>query len=207
MSLRLWLVRHGQSTWNAEGRIQGWADPPLSAHGCRQAEQVAGRLAPVGLAAIYTSTQQRAVQTAQAIGAASGLAPILDERFKEHGMGEATGHDWEWMIEKWPQLQEIASHGESIRPHIPGTEPSPSFNHRVRAAFAELREKHPTGDVVVVSHGGTFRAYLAFLLGVDEKRDPGLRFGNASLTLVEFIAPGWTDIRFVNETCHLRDGG
>ncbi len=206
MSLRLWLVRHGQSTWNAEGRIQGWADPPLSAQGQWQAEQIAGRLASVELAAIYTSTQQRAVQTAQAIGTASGLTPIPDERFKEHGMGEATGHDWEWMIEKWPQLQEIASRGESIRPHIPGAEPLPVFNRRMRAAFAELREKHPTGDVVVVSHGGAFRVYLAFLLGVDEKRDSGLRFGNASLTLVEFIAPGWTDIRFVNETCHLRDG-
>ena len=206
MSLRLWLVRHGQSTWNAEGRIQGWADPPLSAQGQWQAEQVAGRLAPVELTAIYTSTLQRAVQTAQAIGAASRLAPILDERFKEHGMGEATGHDWEWMIEKWPQLQEIASRGQSIRSHIPGTEPSPSFNRRVRAAFAELQEKYPTGDVVVVSHGGTFRAYLAFLMGVRDGVDPGLHFSNASLTLVKFIAPGWTDIHFVNETCHLRDG-
>ncbi|MCD6345348.1 MAG: histidine phosphatase family protein [Anaerolineae bacterium] len=206
MSLRLWLVRHGQSTWNAEGRIQGWADPPLSAHGQRQAEQVAGRLAAVELAAIYTSTLQRAAQTAQAIGEATGLVPIPDERFKEHGMGKATGHDWEWMIEKWPQLQEIASRGENIRPHIPGAEPRAVFNRRMRAAFAELREKHPTGDVAVVSHGGTFRAYLAFLMGVRDGVDPGLHFSNASLTLVEFIAPGWTDIRFVNETCHLRDG-
>ena len=69
MSLRLWLVRHGESTWNALGLVQGWADPPLSEVGEWQAEQVAQRLAGVELAAVYSSTLQRAFQTAQIIAA------------------------------------------------------------------------------------------------------------------------------------------
>ena len=204
MSLRLWLVRHGESTWNAIGRVQGWADPPLSELGIWQAERVAQRLAKVELTAIYTSTLQRAFQTAQIIADRIGVTPVPDPRLREHGMGEATGMIWgrEAFFSRWSFLTEIANQGKPIRTHIPGAEPLDTFMDRVNRSIYAIRQAHSEGDVAVVAHGGVFRHYLADLLdaslGVAE-----FSFGNVSLSQVEFTEENFAKIRFVNDCCHL----
>jgi broad specificity phosphatase PhoE len=83
---RLFLVRHGQSTWNAQGRIQGWADPPLDETGHEQARRLALRLAAEehGVSAIYSSPLLRARQTAEAVGLALELTVQTDDRLKEN---------------------------------------------------------------------------------------------------------------------------
>ena len=70
----LLLIRHGESTWNREGRVQGWLDPPLSERGSQQAELLAERLRDQPLDALYSSPQQRAHATAQAIADLKGLS-------------------------------------------------------------------------------------------------------------------------------------
>lgn len=206
MSLRLWLVRHAESIWNAAGRIQGQADPPLSAQGYIQARSVALRLGEVELQALYASPLQRAEQTAQAIAETTGLEVLLDVRLQEHGVGEASGLDWDSIIVRWPQLEEIALRGELVVPHIPGAELMRDFEARVWAIFAEIRREHPEGDVVLVSHGGVFHTYLRKLMHVEDGYASRLSFGNASLSQVEFAADGHVNIRFVNDSHHLRDG-
>lgn len=204
MSLRLWLVRHGESTWNAMGRVQGWADPPLSELGKWQAERVAQRLALVDFTAIYTSTLQRAFQTAQIIADKIGVTPVPDPRLREHGMGEATGMIWgrEAFFSRWTFLTEIASQGKPIRTHIPGAEPHHIFIKRVNHSIGEIRQTHSKGDVAIVAHGGVFRHYLADLLkaslGVAE-----FSFDNVSLSQIEFTEENFAKIRFVNDCCHL----
>ena len=72
---RLWMVRHGETDWNLEGRFQGQADPPLNANGLAQASELADLLVEAGIQAIYSSDLQRAALTAQIIGERLGLTP------------------------------------------------------------------------------------------------------------------------------------
>jgi broad specificity phosphatase PhoE len=206
MTLRLWLVRHGESTWNAARRVQGWADPPLTERGIRQARRVAERLSTLEVTALYTSPQVRAVQTAEAIAAATGAEPTVDARLREHGMGQATGHKWDEIITRWPHLLDYAHRGEAVRPHIPETEPEEEFYARVAVVFDEIVARHDEGDVVIVSHGGTFRGFLTVRFNIPRETYLGLRFGNASVTLAEIERPGWMNVHYVNDTSHLRDG-
>ncbi len=204
MSLRLWLVRHGESTWNATGRVQGWADPPLSELGMWQAERIAQRLANVEFTAIYTSTLQRAFQTAQIIAAKVGVAVVPDPRLREHGMGEATGMIWgrKAFFSRWPFLTEIANQGKPIRTYIPGSEPLETFMNRVNRSIHAIRQTHSGGDIAVVAHGGVFRHYLADLLDASLGKAE-FSFDNVSLSQVEYTEENFAKIRFVNDCCHL----
>lgn len=206
MTLRLWLVRHAQSTWNAEHRLQGKADPPLTDLGRRQAARIAQRLANVKPEAIYTSPLQRTSLTAQRIGQQLEIEPIEDARLKEIGVGVASGKRWEEITQSWPHLEQIAERGELTLPHIPGAESMEAFGHRVAQSFTDIQERHDQGNIVIVSHGGVFRAYLGQLMDVREGYTPVLHFSNASLTLVVMHALGWTEVRFVNDISHLRNG-
>ncbi len=206
MSLRLWLVRHAQSTWNAERRLQGKADPPLTEEGVRQAERVAQRLIAVEPTVIYTSSLQRAVTTAQIVSEATDVRTIEDPRLQEIGVGVGSGKRWEELTQQWPHLQRIAQRGDLILPHIPGAESLEAFGARVAQSFADIRLAHSEGDVVVVSHGGVFRAYLGQILDVRQGYTPVLHFANASLTQIVFMGPGWIDIQFINSTSHLHNG-
>ena len=207
MSLRLWLVRHGESTWNAQGRLQGRADPSLTELGREQARRAGKRLAAQQIQVLYCSPQQRALETARIIGRHLGLEPRLDERLQEYDIGEATGTDWEGLLERWPHLEEMARQGRRISRHIPGSEEIGPFHARVLGMMNEIQGRHEAGDVAVVAHGGVFSDYLATLLHVRPGYHPGLRFDHASLTLVETVEEGWADVIFVNETCHLRIEG
>lgn len=206
MPLRFWLVRHAQSTWNAERRLQGKADPPLTAEGLRQAECIARRLIDVASTAIYTSPLQRAAKTAQIISEATGVPVNKDRRLQEIGVGVASGQRWEELTQQWPHLQRIAQRGDLVLPYIPGAESMDAFGARVAQSFADMQAAHDEGNVIVVSHGGVFRAYLGQIMDVRQGYTPVLRFANASLTQIVLVAPGWTDIEFVNDISHLRNG-
>ncbi len=206
MTLRLWLVRHAQSTWNAERRLQGKADPPLTEEGRRQAACVAKRLAKIEPTALYTSPLERTAETARVIGEATELRPITDPRLQEIGVGVASGMRWEEMMQQWPHLERIVRRGDLVLPHIPGAESLQAFGKRVAASLAEIRAVHEAGDVIVVSHGGVFRAYLGQIMKVPQGFTPVLQFRNTSVSQVSFRAPAWTGIHFINDISHLRNG-
>ncbi len=205
--LRFWLIRHGQSTWNAARRLQGRADPPLSELGRWQAQRVAETLAarvehPL---ALYSSDQRRAMETAEPIAAALGLTIHPDPRLREHDMGEATGHTWEELLEKYPHLLEIDAAGKSVLPHLPGAESPEAARARITDFFDEIIARHGAegGEVIVVAHGGVFRTYLGHILGLPDLPTLTLRFGNASITILEQNEHGNFYIAVLNERCHL----
>ncbi len=205
--LRLWLIRHGQSTWNAARRLQGRADPPLSELGRWQAQRVAETLAarvehPL---ALYSSDQRRAMETAEPIAAALGLTLHPDPRLREHDMGEATGHTWEELLERYPHLLEIDAAGKSVLPHLPGAESPEAARARITDFFDEIIARHGAegGEVIVVAHGGVFRTYLGHILGLPDLPTLTLRFGNASITILEQNEHGNFYIAVLNERCHL----
>lgn len=201
--LALWLVRHAESTWNVEGRIQGWADPPLSERGVWQAQQVAGQFAGVPLAALYCSPQERAMRTAAAIAAACGVSPQVDERLREIGMGEATGvtGDYQELVQRWPILRDSFARGEALFLRIPGAETLEAVQSRAVSFLEDVRARHSEGHVMVVSHGGIFRCYLAHLL--DAPFNGALSFGNTSISLVQFYDGAGVGVRMLNSMTHL----
>lgn len=146
---RVLLVRHGQSTWNAEGRWQGHADPPLSEFGERQAVDAAARVGQVD--AIYSSDLLRAHRTAELVAAQLGIEPVLVEgRLRERDVGEWTGLTRSEIEERWPGW--IDAHKSP-----PGFEDDPSVFARVRHALLEMGLRHQGGEVLAVAHGGVIR--------------------------------------------------
>jgi broad specificity phosphatase PhoE len=140
------LARHGQSEWNALGRWQGQADPPLSTLGRRQAEAAAGHLGTVD--AIVSSDLDRAATTATIIAAALGVGPVLVEpRLRERSAGEWSGLTRDEIEAQWPGWL-----AERRRP--PGFEPDESLLTRTRAALDDIEAGHAGAEVLVVTHGG-----------------------------------------------------
>ena len=198
--IRLFLIRHGRSTWNAARRIQGQADPPLDEVGRDQARRLAERLRNEEIAVLYASPLRRAWETAEIIRETLGVEVAPDERLKEHDVGDIAGLTWEQLTEQYPDVVrrwERAS--ESLE--IPGAEESALFRTRVVAAFEEILSRHAEGTVGIVAHGGTLGTYLNHLIGLPTRFSP-FRFANGSLSIVE-MNPVRPRIVLLNDTCHL----
>ena len=201
MSTRFFLVRHGETLFNHEGRVQGWLDVPLSENGLRQAERIAHRLQHDTIHAIYSSDLSRARDTAETIGQALNLPVQLDERLREHMLGEIQGLNDEEIRVKFPErtAQQAVS---MLRVPVPGEEPMQQFAARVRLCFDELTAKHAEQNVVLVSHGGTIHLLLVLYLGMDIHRPFSFHLGNTSLTKVSFDGRRFR-VYALNDTHHL----
>lgn len=173
----LWLVRHGESTWNTLGLAQGWDDQAeLTSRGRRQANEVATRFRDIPVRAIYTSDLRRAQQTAAPLADGAGVPVTLDTRLRERSLGvlegtpaaangpSVTGLDLNAGLVTDPDKRPEG--GESVRDL-----------YRRAAAFIDdltagalpviARVKADIeGDVVVVAHGGTVRVLTAYLKGI-----------------------------------------
>jgi probable phosphoglycerate mutase len=159
---RVLLVRHGQSTWNAEGRWQGQEDPPLSEVGERQAVEAAGRIdAPH---AVWSSDLQRARRTAEVIAERHALTVRSDPRFRERHGGSWQGLTRAEIDAGWPGYREGPQ-----RPD--GYETDAQVSARVLDVLAEIRRRHPGEVVLVVTHGGVVRTLERLLR--DMSRGPG----------------------------------
>jgi broad specificity phosphatase PhoE len=204
--MRLVLIRHGLSLANAEGRMQGWLDSPLSDAGREQALALTRRLVREGwrIRAIYSSDLLRAAQTADLLGTALGLPVVLDRRLREYDIGAISGAIWSEMEFSHPEIW-LSLQGRGERVPIPGEEGMPAFYERVSAALADILGRHASGAeddaVALVTHGGTLRMMLANFLQLDPTRRVPFEFHNASLTVVR-LDPRPTLVRH-NDACHL----
>jgi alpha-ribazole phosphatase len=167
----LWLVRHGQTDWNVEGRYQGQADPPLNQTGLDEARQAARRLAEQPLKAVYSSDLQRARQTAVVIAQACRLPLHIDARLREVNLGAWEGMLFNQIRARYPaELRERELNPLNSRP--PGGETVEELWQRVKAVVNEIADRHAGEEVVVVSHGLTIGALLAYA----RERDPAVAF-------------------------------
>jgi len=148
----LLLVRHGETDWNAEGRLQGHTDRPLNDYGRRQAGELAERLAgEEEVDAIYASDLARARETAEIVGARLGLPVGVDPDLREKNWGTWEGLTGDERVHVELVGESTAEHGE-----------------RMLRALRRIAERHPEGRVVVVTHGGSLRRVQAALHGVAE---------------------------------------
>jgi probable phosphoglycerate mutase len=168
---RLFLARHGQSVWNAEGRWQGQADPPLSELGASQAADAITVLTRPGssfptIDVMWASPLQRAHRTASIIAEGLGLDVAADLRLREVDAGEWSGLTRADIEAGWPGYL-----AEQRRP--PGFESHESLAARALAAIADIRAAAPGRVVLVVTHGGVIGAVERHL-GAPWERSPNL---------------------------------
>jgi broad specificity phosphatase PhoE len=158
------LVRHGATDWNVAARAQGHADVELNDLGRAQALAAAERLAAVEVDAVFSSDLRRALDTAGPIAAAHGLTVVADPAFREIDQGEWTGLTEQEIRLRWSELLWRERH-HSTRP---GGESPAEVRERALRGLARLVEDHPSGSVVVVSHGVTIRTLIAEAEGAED---------------------------------------
>jgi probable phosphoglycerate mutase len=156
------LVRHGETTWNALGKLQGHTDIELNDTGRAQARTLAGGLGDAGITAVVTSDLLRARETGAIIAAALGLAvPAIDPELRERQFG---------VFEGLTRAECEVQHPAAWRDWVaqigapPGGEPRDAAAQRLAGALARIAAADG-GTVLVVSHGGVMRLWLMTVLG------------------------------------------
>jgi Fructose-2,6-bisphosphatase len=146
----LYLVRHGETEWNRQRRIQGRTDIPLNATGREQARLTGMLLTRRPITRVFASPLSRARETAEIIAAELGLpGPELRDALVERNYGDAEGLSFHEVDARYPEGVEV-----------PGRESRPEVAERVVPDLLELALAHPGEALVVVSHGGAIRAAL-----------------------------------------------
>lgn len=204
---RCYLVRHAQTLWNSENRIQGHSDLPLSPLGLQQAQRLGTFFASRHVHGIFTSWLQRSQQTAHAIasGNGHGVSPIVEQELAEMHLGawegltpEQVDAQFQGAYEQWRTVP------SSVR--IPDAEPVEQFRARARRVLERIVATAGEGEYVVVTHGGVIATLLADFLGADyDAILRRVRLDNAGITALEFGA-GVPHVLWINWTAHLQDG-
>lgn len=179
----LHCVRHGESVFNAEGRIQGQTDIDLSPLGHRQARALMQALSSTPIEAIYCSPLARAMQTARPLAEKLGLPIQTDARLLEIHVGIFQGLLSSELATRHPNE---ARHWHSYDPdyRIPGGETRRELMLRGQAALESIREAGHQ-QAVVVAHGGLLSAAFKGLLGIPAERNPFMLY-NASISTLSF---------------------
>jgi broad specificity phosphatase PhoE len=176
----IWLLRHGESTWNASGLVQGQAEGPLLNQAGRQqvstASDVVSRL-PIGT--IVSSDLARAQETASIVGKRLGVAWTFDSDLRERDFGYAQGRPMRYLGPEWSGVEDGRVVDADARP--PGGESLHELSQRVDRFFCRLAEHQHRGDVLVVTHGGFIRVALAKCDGVPVSRMAWGQVPNAGL--------------------------
>jgi broad specificity phosphatase PhoE len=179
---RLVIVRHGQSTWNAEGRLQGQADPPLSELGRREAAALAPLLRDFPPDRVVTSDLVRARESAALMGHPDA---VPDPRWREIGVGEWTGRP----LAELPQGSEPSWRAGPLVP--PGGESWLELEARIADALDELIGDG--GPWLIVAHGGVVRAGTAYVSGADARRLAGPENGSVTVLAPDrLLRYSWT---------------
>jgi probable phosphoglycerate mutase len=198
---RIFAIRHGETAWNVDNRIQGQLDIPLNATGRWQAARVAAALADEGLDLIYASDLQRAHETAQAVANSAGC-PIASERgLRERGFGEFEGWSWTEIEQRWPaqsarwrkrELDFAPAGGESLL----------VFYSRVIDTATRLVAAHPGQTIALIAHGGVLDCLYRAASRIGLEAGRSWQLGNASINRLLYTPEGFTLVGW-NDTCHL----
>ncbi|MES2530953.1 MAG: histidine phosphatase family protein [Pseudomonadota bacterium] len=200
---RLIAVRHGETEWNVDTRIQGQLDIGLNATGLWQAGQVGRALAEEPITAIYASDLSRAWQTAAAIGAARGLEVQAEPRLRERAFGHFEGRTFAEIDAELPEQARL------WRTRDPDFEPAGGesllrFRDRITAVAAELAARHPDELIVLVAHGGVMDVLYRAATGQSLQAPRTWHLGNAAVnrmlwTPQGFTLVGWGDIAHLDK--------
>ena len=198
---QLYIVRHGETVWNREGRIQGHTDVGLSERGMKQARLLSWRLKPVRIDAAYASDLSRASETAAAILEGRDVPIFPTPRLREYHKGAFEGLTEGELRAKYPD--EYPGYIAKDLDYAPeGGESTRGVSDRMTEIISEIKERHLDENVLVVGHGGSLRAAMMALLGMSLDANWRFVFGNCTLTIVDTYHDNAV-LRLFNDGSHL----
>lgn len=208
--MRLILIRHGETDWNVTLKYQGQNQIPLNMQGRKQSELAAQRLQRTPIAAIYTSDIKRAWETADIIGEMLGLKPQPMAELREIDVGQWEGLTPEELYRRFPEHMAEYERDPARTVRL-GGESYAQLQARALIALKRIEEAHNLEETILaISHGGTIRALLCHVIGLDLIYFGRMWLDNGSLTELRFKEKGWRLVRF-NDAAHLegltREGG
>ena len=187
MTTTIGLLRHGQTDWNIDFRLQGTSDIPMNETGLAQVRAAAEAIT-ADWDAIVASPLGRAIETAQIVAQRIGLSePTLEPLLLERSFGEAEGMLYEQWKERYP---------DSV---VPGGESIPELEKRCHKLLDKLAREFEGKRVLTVSHGALIRKLLNIVSSGELPRD-GERLGNASLSVVKFDGTSWSMVDYRPQT-------
>ena len=200
---RILAIRHGETAWNVDSRVQGQLDIPLNDTGRWQAHRLALAVADEGITQIYASDLLRALQTAQAVARGCGAPIATDPGLRERGFGEFEGLTYAEIQQRFPEMSERWRRRD---PEFgaPGGETLRAFFERSVATVTRLAAAHPGQTIAIVSHGGVMDALYraASHIALDAPRS--WQLGNASINRLLYTPQGFTLVGW-SDTHHLED--
>ncbi len=199
---RFYLIRHGETDWNKGGRYQGWTNIELNEAGREQARLLGERFKYLPLDAVYVSPLKRAMETAEAVGKAKGLTPIVDEHFKEINFGEWEGHTIAELSEKYGKAYTDFFANPFSHP-MPGEGSFQNVMQRAIAGFEALEQERKGQNIAIISHGGLLRVMLVGLLGLGEEFYRKTWMTNTSITMLDVMEDGRRLLMTLNDKAHL----
>jgi probable phosphoglycerate mutase len=198
------LLRHGETVWNRDGRLQGWQDSPLSVAGRAQAGALAARLATERVDAIVASDLGRTRDTAAPIAERLALPVALDAGLRERCYGEFEGMTWAEIERARPHdYQRLAARDPEYV--VPGGESGVQFRNRVVAALERLAGTHDGATVAVVTHGGVLGIVYRHANAIPLEMPRTFSVPNAAVNRVAIADRRW-HVEDWADTGHLPDG-
>jgi probable phosphoglycerate mutase len=200
---RVIAIRHGETAWNVDTRIQGQLDIPLNEMGRWQAQRLAAAIADEGIAAVYASDLLRAYDTARAVADGAGCDIVTDTGLRERHFGEFEGHTWKEIETRWPAESErwrrrdidfAPRGGESLR----------QLYARTIESATRLASAHPGQTIALVAHGGVMDCLYRAASRIELHAPRSWQLGNASINRLLYSGGAFTLIGW-SDTFHLED--
>jgi probable phosphoglycerate mutase len=197
-STRILAIRHGETAWNVDSRIQGHLDIPLNDTGRWQARRLGQAVADEAIAQVYASDLSRAFETAQAVAHAHGGQIVTDTGLRERNFGSFQGQTFKEIETRWPDQAErwrkrdpdfAPGGGESLR----------EFYARCVGTAARLAAAHPGQTIALVAHGGVMDCLYRAATRMELQAPRSWQLGNASINRLlhsaeGFALVGWSDV-------------
>lgn len=197
--LQVYLVRHGETLWNAERRIQGQSDSPLTDKGETQARQVAERAKALGITHILTSDLGRTRRTAEIIADICGCDVTLEPRLRELNMGVLERRPLDSLTEEEEGWRRQLVNGTADG-RIPEGESMQELSERMHAALAACLELPQGSRPLLVSHGMALGCLVSTILGLPAYAERRLRLRNCSISRIDYQQSPWLASGWVVET-------
>jgi len=200
---RFCLVRHGETDWNAERRLQGHTDIDLNQHGEAQAAQMAKAIKAIDLQfdVLYTSDLQRAARTAGAIESLFNTKAVVNPSLRERHLGVLQGVRTDEAPQREPELWK--SHmSRDIHQDLRGGESIAKFAQRIQTALETIRQEHVGKTILLVSHGGALDMMYRLASNQPLEAEKAVSVPNASLNWISHDGNVWKVDRWA-DTTHL----
>lgn len=197
MGTHLYIVRHGETVWNTQDKMQGVKDSPLTDKGRAHAERMGVKLKELGtgFSTLYTSDLGRALETADLINISLGIDIQADERLRERNMGVFEGHSWDYVRENYKDdFKLLISEDDDYK--IPEGESRREYKDKVISFMEYAAEHHEGENILAVTHRGFINFFLRIILNIPLNARSGLRINNASLSVFTLYKNRWLLERF-----------